>query len=216
MKNFKKLFIYIFISILITLFACNIWLKFDSGYFEKFSIAITNSNEEILVDEFNSNVLALKESFINDEATAHIFKETYDSYYSLIPADVENKDAFLVALITTVLEPAIETLAIKYEMAYYAQALIAGIILGTVIYFIININFKFSWLKLLLGFIVFLAIIFITGGLVIGIENVIHFHLTKYIFWSIVAYAIIIGVNLTSQKIKINILNKNLNKITNK
>lgn len=211
MKKFKKLFVYIFISVLVTLFVSNIWFKIDSGYFNYFAIAITNSEEEILVDDFFAKTLALKEDFAEDEYMATSFKESYDRYYSLIPDDVENKEAYLLAFILNVISPTMEILQVKYEMQYYTQAFIAGLILGILIYLIINISFKFSWLKLLLGFVIFIAIIFLAGGLIIGIENVIHFHLLKYIVWSIIAYALLIGLNLISQKIKISKLNKNLN-----
>ena len=214
MKKFKKLFVYILISVLVALFVSNILIKIDNGYFGHFAIAITNSEEEILVDDFFAKTLSLKETFAKDEYMSTNFKEAYDRYYSLIPDDVENKEAYFLALILNVISPTMEILQVKYEMQYYIQAFIVGLILGIIIYLIINIKFKFSWLKLLLGFVVFITIIFLVGGFIIGIENIIYFHLLKYIVWSIITYTLLIGLNLISQKIKIIKLNKNLN-ITN-
>jgi len=211
MRKFKKLFIYIFISVLLTLFVTNICLKIDSGYFENFAVAITNSEEEIL-DIASNAALELA----NDDTMLSSFQETYDYYYSNIPANVENKEGYVLAQLININLNYGETFRIKQEIQIYTQSLIAGIIFGIFLYIITAINLKHSWLRLLLGFVIFITVIFIAGGFAIGIENVIHFHLTKYILWSIVGYTVIIGINLLIQKVKINKLNKTLNKIEDK
>lgn len=210
MNKFKKLFIYVFISVILTLSVTNICLKIDSGYFENFVVAITNSENEIH-DLANNAALELAD---NSEMLS-TFQETYNSYYANVPDNVENKEGYVLAHILNINLNYVETFRIKQETQLYTQALIAGIIFGVFLYIITTINLKFTWLRLLLGFIIFLTVALLAGAFVIGIENVIHFHLIKYIFWSIVSYAIIILINLFIQKIKINKLNRNLNKTVN-
>ena len=210
MNKFKKLFVYIFIGVILTLSVTNIYLKIDSGYFENFVVAITNSENEIH-DLANNAALELAD---NSEMLS-TFQETYNSYYANVPDNVENKEGYVLAHILNINLNYVETLRIKQEIQIYTQALIAGIIFGVFLYIITTINLKFTWLRLLLGFIIFLTVALLAGAFIIGIENVIHFHLIKYIFWSIVSYAIIIVINLFIQKIKIKKLNSNLNKTVN-
>ena len=211
MRKFKKLFIYIFISVLLTQFVTNICLKIDDNYFENFTIAITNSEEELLDIASNAAV-----ELAHDDDMLSSFQETYDYYYSNIPANVENKEGYVLAHLININLNYVEIFRIKQEIQIYTQSLIAGIIFGLFLYIISTINLKFTWLRLLLGFVIFLAVALLAGGFVIGIKYVIYFHLAKYILWSLVAYIVIIGINLVAQKIKINKLNNNLNKTTNK
>lgn len=209
MKNTKKLFIYIFLSVLITLFITNIYLKADNGYFKYMSVALTNSKEEISTTYYFDTLETLKKEFMENP---DYYNDTYNIYLEMIPDDIENKDKFIVPYISSVLDPTLNTLAIKHQLNIYFQVCIASIALGILIYVVTHVSFKFSWLKLILGYIICLIITCLAGALVIGIKGVIHFHLLKYILATILIYAVIIGINFISQKNRINKLNKELNK----
>ena len=209
MKNTKKLFIYIFFSVLITLFITNIYIKADNGYFKYMSVALTNSKEEISTTFYFDKLETIKKEFMENP---DYYNNTYDRYLEMIPDDIENKDMFILPYISSVLEPTLDSLAIKHELNIYSQACIASIALGVLIYVVTHASFKFSWLKLILGYVICLIITCLAGALVIGIKGVIHFHLVKYIFATILIYAVIIGINFISQKNRINKLNKELNK----
>ena len=179
MKLGKKLFVYILVSVLIALFITSIFIKVENGYFEYLAIALTNSQDEIAIDNYTTALESLKKDFIENE---EYYKDMYDHYISMIPENIENKDMFIIPFIANVVQPTLNTLSFKYNLGLYAQALTSGIILGILVYVVINANFKFSWLKLILGFIICLVIAFLTGALIIGIKNVVIFHLSKYIF----------------------------------
>lgn len=205
MKSFKKLSLYIIFSVVISLVLCNIVLKIDSDYFSILHTALTNSEDEI-IDQSSKNL----NNLANDIEILNLFQETYDYYYSYVPENVQNKEGYLLAELYNIYLPTVKILTVQHAFYCYLQALVLGLILGVVVYLIINLNFKFSLLKLLLGAITFVIIVFLIGGFIIGFKNVIRFHLLKYIVWSIISYIAIILINFAAQKNRINKLNQSL------
>lgn len=207
MKIFKKLFVYIFITVLVTLAITNITLKINSGYFNDFSIILTTPEDEIYNIYYQDAL-----DFSKDTQLLEAYQKSFESAYENVPEHIEDKEGYILFNTYFVTEGYRRAINLKTEITYYTQALVAGIIIGTFIYLVTNLTLKLTWLKLILGFAIFFIIVILGGSILIGFKNIIDFHLGKYIFWSIVAYALSLLANLGIQKMKINKLNKKLNK----
>lgn len=226
----KKMLVMVLISILVTVIFVNVYRYIYNGGLESdwnnFKEAVRlNCKGESAWDSYNSmyndnNITILdksEKSFLTDKQKD---MENAKEYLSKEYNTTENLDAIYMMEYYTIENDIMPVAQMQDTITDNIIAIVVGVVLGLVAFYITEVKVKYNWIKLVIGY-------FITGILLLLIEIIVRviqgsykiieeiksifgFHALEFIAITTIIYIVLIVTNYLVQKRKATVLNNEL------
>lgn len=228
MKNgkVKKMLVMILISIIATVFFVNIYGYAAKGYLENdwndFKMAVKfNCKGENAWDYIDDKLVDTNSDFI-DKKQEEIegAKENLSHKYNT----TKNLDAIYLTEYLTIEDDIAEVSQMQDKVTDNIVAIVVGVVLGLVVFYITEVNVKYNWIKLIVGYFITSILSLFVASIFPAILNsrtysyitidqiriMFDFHALEFIGITLVIYFVLVITNYLVQKRNADVLNNKL------
>lgn len=222
----KKMLVMVLISILVTVVFVNIYGYATKGYLESdwkdFSTAVKlNCKGESAWDYIDDKLVDTNSDFIvKKQEEIEGAKENLSRKYNTN----ENLDAIYLMEYLTIEDDIAQVSQMQDKITDNIIAIVVGVVLGVVAFYITEIKVKYNWIKLIIGYLItgilsflvaliFPAILNSRTNLYITIDEIkkmFEYHSVEFIGITTIMYIVLILTNYLVQKRKVVLLNNEL------